>query len=385
MNGEIRVHLLRKPGRNSIYMRYRDPATGREHTRSTGTAVERTALRLANRWEDEIRSAKQATKRITWAQFRSRFEAEHLAALRETTDLKVSVCLNAVESILEPVYLDQITTEQISLFLASLRAPDANGTTRSEKTIAGYRRSLQMALRWAASMNLIPSAPRMPPAIRSARGQKLMKGRPITDSEFDKMLDAVPQVVGPARSDAWQFFLRGLWLSGLRLSESLDLSWDRSDTLTIDLTGRYPMLRIPAAAEKAGRDRLLPITPDFAALLATVPTESRTGPVFRLPKARARGEARPTDTWVSHKVTEIGQTAGIVVDETSGKFASAHDLRRSFGDRWSRKVQPKILMELMRHEDISTTLRYYVRSDSEATAATLWGDATPGDSLGDTS
>lgn len=41
------------------------------------------------------------------------------------------------------------------------------------------------------------------------------------------------------------------------------------------------------------------------------------------------------------------------------KFASAHDLRRSFGDRWSRRVLPQHLQELMRHESISTTLRYY--------------------------
>ena len=42
------------------------------------------------------------------------------------------------------------------------------------------------------------------------------------------------------------------------------------------------------------------------------------------------------------------------------KFASAHDLRRSFGDRWSGKVMPSILRQLMRHKSSDTTDRYYV-------------------------
>lgn len=40
------------------------------------------------------------------------------------------------------------------------------------------------------------------------------------------------------------------------------------------------------------------------------------------------------------------------------EFASAHDLRRSFGFRWSRRVMPTILRELMRHESIDTTMRF---------------------------
>ncbi|WP_261342327.1 hypothetical protein [Bythopirellula polymerisocia] len=32
----------------------------------------------------------------------------------------------------------------------------------------------------------------------------------------------------------------------------------------------------------------------------------------------------------------IGKLAGVIFDRERGKFASAHDLRRSFGYRWSR-------------------------------------------------
>jgi integrase len=54
------------------------------------------------------------------------------------------------------------------------------------------------------------------------------------------------------------------------------------------------------------------------------------------------------------------------------KYASAHDLRRSFGQRWASRVMPQVLMELMRHESIETTLRYYVGRNAQSTAAVLW-------------
>ena len=54
------------------------------------------------------------------------------------------------------------------------------------------------------------------------------------------------------------------------------------------------------------------------------------------------------------------------------KFASAHDLRRSFGERWAMRVLPQVLQEMMRHESIETTMRYYVGQNAERTADALW-------------
>ena len=45
-------------------------------------------------------------------------------------------------------------------------------------------------------------------------------------------------------------------------------------------------------------------------------------------------------------ISAIGKSAGVVVDErtkgkeTVKKFASAHDLRRAFGQRWASRVMP---------------------------------------------
>jgi integrase len=80
-----------------------------------------------------------------------------------------------------------------------------------------------------------------------------------------------------------EIYLRGLWDSGLRLSESLTLRWDHApDAIVVDLTGRRPILRIPAELEKGNQDRLLPITPEFASLLTGIPECERRGSVFNL-------------------------------------------------------------------------------------------------------
>lgn len=55
------------------------------------------------------------------------------------------------------------------------------------------------------------------------------------------------------------------------------------------------------------------------------------------------------------------------------RHATAHDLRRSFGTRWSQKVMPRVLMQLMRHTSITTTMKYYVENNADSVAEELWG------------
>jgi integrase len=81
---------------------------------------------------------------------------------------------------------------------------------------------------------------------------------------------------------------------------------------------------------------------------------------------------------VGRIITAMGRLANVKVNEkTVGevvkvKHASAHDLRRSFGERWAARVMPQVLMELMRHESMDTTLRYYVGRNAQQTTSVLW-------------
>ena len=97
---------------------------------------------------------------------------------------------------------------------------------------------------------------------------------------------------------------------------------------------------------------------------------------FHLPHLRWQDEQAPSAEWVSRIISRIGKKAGVKVNTCPRtgkvKYASAHDLRRSFGERWSRRVMPQVLKELMRHESIETTMKYYVGHNAQMTADALW-------------
>lgn len=370
MKPQPRVSVVRKARFKFLVLRYRDPATGRERIKSAETNDFREASRRAGKWESElaIEPEHAAAGEMAWMSFIDLYDRQHLRSLAETSAMRSIMVLEAFGREAGIARLDSITPMVLSRWAAYRR-----GLGNAESTIAGYLATLRAALAWGVSQDLLALVPRFPRVQRAKTGQKarVMKGRPLTRLEFLKMLRAVSGVVGDDRRHAWRFYLRGLWLSGLRLEESINLWWDRPERLCVDMSGRRPMLRVPAEAEKGNRDRLLPITPDFAALLQRVPPERRTGLVFPLPREKAPGDT-PGKHWVSHVVSRIGRAAGVVVDARTGKHASAHDFRRSFGARWAVLVMPQVLMELMRHESIETTMRYYVGRQAEATADAAW-------------
>ena len=227
------------------------------------------------------------------------------------------------------------------------------------------------------------------------------KGRPITTEEFERMLKVVAEV-RPHDPGIWTRYLYGMWLSGLRLQESIAFSWDADDAaFAVDLSGDYPAFRIKARAQKGRRSETVPMTPDLATWLLETPAEDRTGPVFHLPSL-LDGEPL-TLCRVGRIVSKIGQRAGVVVSREVGwvrepvlddkgkrtgttrlvekevtKYASAHDLRRSFCSRWAKRVTTAVLMQLARHRSTTTTMRYYVHFKSDEMAADLWAQHRQG-------
>jgi integrase len=78
-----------------------------------------------------------------------------------------------------------------------------------------------------------------------------------------------------------------------------------------------------------------------------------------------RGTGRYRDVKrVGRIITAIGKAAGIVVNG-EGKSASAHDLRRSFGQRLADAgIPPRDLQSIMRHSRLETTQRYYLKHNA---------------------
>jgi integrase len=383
MSDRIKVHVVKYRECKNLILRYKDPLTGKHVRKSSGTANTTDARKAAARWEDDLNSGKARGRfATTWEQFRLRYEQEVLPGFAPATAEKAGVVFNRLESVLPQVrngLLRELTAERLSVWQAEMRKRG-----RAEATIGSYLSHLRAALAWAVDQGILAELPKIkrPKRAKRSGGADPMKGRPISGEEFDRLLAKVQAVVGEAAAESWRYLLRGLWWSGLRLGEALDLYWDRQDKLCVDLSGRRPMLRILAELEKGGRDRLLAMAPEFADFLLQTPAAERHGRVFK-PQGKAGGVIASPDL-IGHAISRIGKLAGVKVhtqtkaDPDTGKavevvkYASAHDLRRSFGERWAVRVMPQVLMVLMRHSSIQTTMRFYVGRNANTAADALW-------------
>ncbi len=254
---------------------------------------------------------------------------------------------------MKPKLLRSVTTEAIAKWAVSLIGKERNATT-----VGVYCRHLRASLNWAKDMGYIAEAPKVkvpkPPA-----DARTMKGRPIVAEEHERILAAAAKVVPPHQLESWERFLSGLWWSGLRLSEALRLSWSESAEVAVVEASGVLAMRFKPQGHKARRAEVIPCAPEFAELLQATPERERRGKVFPLSHFKRSGELA-VDT-VGGLISDMATLAGVWVTDT--KPATAHDYRRAFGTRWSRRVKPATLQKLMRHRDIQTTMKYYVEQD----------------------
>jgi len=83
--------------------------------------------------------------------------------------------------------------------------------------------------------------------------------------------------------------------------------------------------------QKSCKSQEVPTTPQFAALLDEIEHGRRTGWVFN-PAPLRTWKWRLCANHVGRIITRIGESAGVQISD-AGKFASAHDLPRTFGQR----------------------------------------------------
>jgi len=366
-------------------LKWVDPETRERRFKSAQTRKRSEANQKAGLLAKELSDGKYASGRNTpWDEFVIRYSAEVLTGLAPKTRSQLSTVFRMVDRLLGPKRVGDITSARLSKLAGLLRAEH-----KSEFTIRNYLAHLKASLGWAVSIRMLAVVPAFPTMAR-AKNQKTMKGRPISEREFNAMLEAVPVVVGEVAAESWRHYLRSLWFNGLRLRESLEVYWDRSDKLCVDLSGAFPMLSIPAELQKNHNETLWPIAPEWGDMLLAVPATERHGRVFQLVGAislvngRKGGGIVSDPDYVCHVVCRIGKAAGVVVNRTTKfdkktgeraeavKYASCHDLRRSFGFRWADRVDTFKLQELMRHSNIETTRRFYVGRNAQNTAANLW-------------
>lgn len=370
MADEINVIVVKRKGLN-LYLRYIDPIDGKRREKNSGTTNMKAAQRAAGEWQAELNAGGASSPEfLRWEQFREDFRENYLRHYSDSYANNVEGSLNVVEELMSPDTLTRITEKWLARFHSLAKKRDV-----SAYTVRKYFQHLQTALKWAKEQGLIKSVPMFPKQTKQTqRGAKLMKGRPITGEEFDRILAAVPKVAKiPEAADSLKHLLRGLWLSGLRLGEALSLTWDQwADGIRVSVDEDNDVcLMIDGGNQKNRQALTYPVVDDFAEFLLQTPENERQGFVFNAMGQNGK-VSRRVDT-VSTWLVDIGKAAKVKVDEKDGseKFASAHDIRRAFGTRWAKIVPASLLQQLMRHSNIETTMSFYVNITAKDTMSEI--------------
>ena len=351
----IKVWVIKTPG--GYAAQWLDPLTGKRKTKSTGTKNAREAERFAARLEVELSQGQGPTGKHSWASVCDAYEEERLGGKAPRTLDTWRTTRKAIERVLNPATVAAITAKDISRFSAKIREAEL-----SEANLHRHLRHLKAFLNWAHRLEYIPTVPH----IEMPKGTAKSKGRPLTMEEVRKFFDAVPLAVDDLEHQvSIDRIIRGMLLTGLRLSEAMKLEWsgpvDRGIWLQ-EHQGRY-LIHFAANASKARRERVVPLTDQMQAFLERTPKAARVGPVFRPTTKRSK---HLSASRMSHLIAEIGVKSGVVVGMKRGKpkYASAHDLRRTFATTLAKSgVSRYALKEVLGHVDPKISDTYYLHLD----------------------
>ncbi len=131
-------------------------------------------------------------------------------------------------SVCEVMTLDMLEYLQERL----LEGDEGRYDSRSPNTVNSMMAAVMTFVRFCHKREWIDRVP----DLERLEVAEVMKGRPITAEEFERMLEVTPQVVGQSVAESWRFVLRILWMTGFRVADLLDFSWD--DDRHIRHTGR---------------------------------------------------------------------------------------------------------------------------------------------------
>jgi integrase len=232
--------------------------------------------------------------------------------------------------------LDEISEDAIARFKAKLVAADL-----SEKRINNVLAVLSKALRYAAKVRLLDSAPDV--------GLYKVE-RPEVDAwsfeEYARLLQA-------ASKDREPECLAAVCLAGeagLRVGEVKALQWEDVDLVAGTLTVQRQVRHGQVGTPKGRTRRVVPLTPTLLSALKGLST-LRRGHVIRnldgTPKA---------DQAARSAIERIMRRAGLPMGLPNSRW---HKLRHSFGTHAALfGVNPWSLMVWMGHKTITETLRY---------------------------
>lgn len=259
----------------------------------------------------------------------------------------------------------------------------------AKMTVRTNMGALWAVLNWGAENHLLPRLFRPRERVRKGdrTSKSAAKGRALTLEEIERMIQSVYDnpVIRPELAPSLQRVrkpnesadcaVRAIHicrLTGMRLDDCHYFRWEPSDGFHYpeNLHGRLPML-VFCPEQKSGQSERIPLTPMAADYLRSI--EQPEGFVCRL---HGRHGPHATSGRLGRVIANAGRAAGILVKHNGGKmgapkYASAHDLRRTFAQFLLDHVNIRDAQTMMRHASFETLMRYYSDSSEDALAQKL--------------
>lgn len=380
---KIKVRIC-DTARNGIVFKWTD-RSGKPRQRShVGKSTKNAVAEAKVELEDELNRTGAGSN---WARFRLRYERMHLLNLERRSQGKPRTMMDRFETVLRDNGVDscsEITEEHVFEVEENMLCMGIQPST-----VQSNMQTLWAVLNWGADRKLLPRLHR--PRRRTTkkeRQQRKSKGRSLTLEEIDRMIAAVKAnpIVNPDCKVKYKTHVRqkrecperivraiqAMRFLGLRLEDCQYFHWEPRDDChyPVNLHGKTPMLHL-AVTQKSGEEQEIPLTPDAVAWLRSLENDGSW--ICRM--SGAKGE-HDTTSRLSVVIANAGKAANIKVKDTGGrggkpKFASAHDLRRTFATHWLEKLTIREVQVLTRHADLQTLLTYYTDAKPEALAKKL--------------
>ena len=178
---------------------------------------------------------------------------------------------------------------------------------RSPNTVNSSMGAVMAFVRYCFRHGWIESVP----PVEKLPVDDVMKGRPVTTEEFERMLEATSSVVGDLSAPSWQFALKVLWESGFRVGDLMDFHWN--DEQHIHPVWPKPERRSPddrhsADAEERAASRDTDASRTTGVVGGNAPKRQRTGWIVNpLP---VQYEIKATSDWFRPTDDDLRDLAG---------------------------------------------------------------------------
>ena len=227
----------------------------------------------------------EATESKTWEECYERYRDFKLKRIKETSFAHIRSPLGIAERIFtgyrqdhglpESLLIHDVMTLDMMEYLQErlMDGDECRYDTRSPNTVNSMMKIIMGFVRFCHKRGWIASIP----DVERLDVDEVMKGRPITGEEFDRMIKATPLVVGEEAAESWKFAMQVIWHSGFRVGDLMDFRWDDDRHIRPHWSTRqdvYPTITIPSS-QKNRRVQEIPMLPGLNELLQSISQSSR--------------------------------------------------------------------------------------------------------------